>query len=115
MKSSIVAIGLLGCILLSGRADGWMSVQKYRELTATGRLDVQFYLMGVANGFAWMNAELHTKKKPQVFCAPDDLAMGVEDYVQLLDQELTRHSWSAETSIEPLLLRGLQRRFPCRK
>jgi hypothetical protein len=117
MQSRIVAKGRLGGILLSGRADGGMPVAKDREFIAMGGLDesrVHLDLMGVAHGFARMNAERHTTKKPQVVCAPDDLAMGVEDDVQRLDQELTRPSWSAETLIEPLWLRGLQRRFPGR-
>jgi hypothetical protein len=117
MKSSLIVIGLLGCILLSVPADGLL-LQQYRERKARGGVDaghMHIYLTGVANGFVWMNAELASKKRPQFFCPPEDRDIDLEDYVRQIDEVLTWHPWSADTSIEPLLLRVIQRRFPCRK
>jgi hypothetical protein len=80
---------------------------------------IENYIDGVGNGFLWANSALQADNKEPLFCTPD-LTLNEDNYLALLDRQIkdgmpTKASWKDEDPIEIILLRALQRTFPCKK
>jgi len=81
----------------------------------------KMYLTGVGQGFAWANAYLYDAKQLQLFCQPELLSLGVDNYKRIIDDELARRrkeymkmAGGKGAPIEFILLSGLKRTFPCK-
>jgi len=79
------------------------------------------YIFGVGNGLLWANTALQAENKEPLFCNPD-LALNEDNYLALLDRQIkdgmpspTKTAWRDDDAIEVILLRALQRTFPCKK
>jgi hypothetical protein len=80
---------------------------------------VENYIDGVGNGFLWANTALQADNKEPLFCNPD-LTLNEDNYLALLDRQIkdgmpTKAAWRDDDPIEIILLRALQRTFPCKK
>jgi hypothetical protein len=80
---------------------------------------IETYIDGVGNGFLFANTALQADNKEPLFCIPD-LTLNEENYLALLDRQIkdgmpTKAAWRDEDPIEIILLRALQRTFPCKK
>jgi hypothetical protein len=77
------------------------------------------YINGVGNGFLWANSALQAVNKEPLFCNPE-LTLNEDNYLALLDRQIrdgtpTKTKWHDDDPIEIILLRALQRTFPCKK
>ena len=80
---------------------------------------IENYIDGVGNGLLWANSALQAENKEPLFCSPD-LALNEDNYLALLDRQIkdgmpTKAAWRDDDPIEIILLRALQRTFPCKK
>jgi len=80
---------------------------------------IENYIDGVGNGFLWANSALQVDNKEPLFCTPD-LALNEDNYLALLDRQIkdgtpAKTAWRDDDPIEIILLRALQRTFPCKK
>jgi hypothetical protein len=75
---------------------------------------VKPYLTGVGEGLMWANAQLKAQKSTPFFCDSDEVTLTTADYLKVIDGE-TRESYvQPEYPIELLVLKGLQKKFPCK-
>jgi hypothetical protein len=77
------------------------------------------YINGIGNGYLWANSALAAESKEPLFCNPE-LTLNEDNYLALLDRQIkdgtpTKTKWRDDDPIEIILLRALQRTFPCRK
>src|ERR1700726_1900226 len=80
---------------------------------------LQNYIDGVGNGLLWANSVLKAENKEPLFCNPD-LALNEDNYLALLDRQIkdgtpAKTAWRDDDPIEIILLRAMQRTFPCRR
>jgi hypothetical protein len=80
---------------------------------------IETYIDGVGNGFLFASSALQAESKEPLFCIPD-LALNEDNYLALLDRQIkegmpTKAAWRDDDPIEIILLRALQRTFPCKK
>lgn len=105
-----------------------MTLSKYKEKrnsqNEVEKSVIKIYVGGVGEGFGWANSELQSRKDKPLFCQPQKLALTNENYIRILDDELEiweknitdeseRKKFFDKVTIEPLLLQGLKRTFPC--
>jgi hypothetical protein len=78
----------------------------------------KMYVLGSGEGIRVTNVLLQVKGK-RLFCAPKNLALGVENFVDILNRSITGAAMRTpqaeldETDISVLLLRGVLETFPC--
>lgn len=72
------------------------------------------YINGTINALGWANGDLVSKKRPPLFCPPQNLVIGNQTVYPLLDEFFTNHPGiSDDLPIGLLILRALQGAFPC--
>lgn len=117
------ALTILACtaLLSSFDAAASLAVADYQRVRAKGSGDeyllMRTYIDGLTEGFDWMNAALIDSGKKPLFCAPMNIALNAENYMQILDEALKREPArprKPESPVELLLLRELERRLPCK-
>lgn len=107
-----------------------MSVMQYMELEDaavnkdTGSPVVNMYLMAVLNSYGIANAMLSDRKQRQLYCQPDNLALGPMNLRQLINDRLkinralmSKKDWevySKTMNIAGESLFVLQETFPCK-
>ena len=97
-----------------------LPLKAYKAAQKADNLEtIESYIDGVGNGYFWANATLHADNKEALFCSPD-MALNQENYLALLDREIkngmpSKAAWRDEDAVEVILLRALQRTFPCKK
>lgn len=77
---------------------------------------LRIYLKGLQDGIEWSDSFLRTQGKPRVFCAPDNIALNVENYIQFIDEALLAPRDGALTGTYPIalvLIQFLQVKMPC--
>ena len=106
---------LLGFV--NSPASGEIMVKDFDQLK-----DVQWfkvYMRGVGTGYAHANSELRVNKQKQLYCQPGNLALTVDNYLRILDDEIQERrkegQYIEDIPVELLLLKGLQKTFPCNK
>ena len=83
------------------------------------------YLQGMGDGFFWVNGDLKAHGKQLLYCQPEKLTLGVDNYAQVLESYLptleknikssSQKGWKTVDDV-PLgfaLLQALQDAFPC--
>jgi hypothetical protein len=121
MRTILAAVCLLTLGGVELRAE--LTVKQYKDMMASGVGDrvslARIYLTGVGDGIVAANVMTDMKKKTSLFCQPQKLALGIDNYVRILDDAITRISTkmpqeeSDQTPIVLMLLRGLEETFPC--
>lgn len=74
------------------------------------------HIGGVAEGYEWANAFLQDEKKPPLFCAPQNFSLNADNYIKLVDDELTKNRRlysDLGLPIGAILLRALKEKLPC--
>lgn len=100
-----------------------MTVKQYEEFKNSPDSDTRdvigVYMRGVKEGISWTNAYLKAENYQVLFCPPETPPLSTEDYMDILDKVITRyrkiHNDVDNQYIEPILLRGLERFFPCKE
>ncbi len=117
MRILVGAILLLNVCLLKAE----MSVARYRENVASGELGrgmAQSYVLGLGEGIRVTNVTIGLRGK-RLFCPPTKLALGVENFVDILGRSIKDASVRMskakldEQDISVLLLQGIIDAFPC--
>jgi len=85
-------------------------VSEYLEKKETLAVYFESYISGLGVGFSWYNVDMIMNGKP-LYCPPAKLAVTTENYIRILDDEIKRNK---KIYIEPILLDGLIRTFPCK-
>jgi hypothetical protein len=84
--------------------------------------DFKGYIHGVGVGFFWANSELTVNKHAPLYCQPEKLALNGDNYVEMLDAAVKDYralvaegktQLPPDPYIELLLLKQLERVFPC--
>lgn len=76
------------------------------------------YIAGLGKGYYWANSQLKHKKQARLFCQPERLFLNADNYISILNKEIkyTDYDYTTDdTIIEVILLRGLEKTFPCSK
>lgn len=58
----------------------------------------QVYIQGLGEGFMWANANAKANGKPQMFCAPEQLVLTIENYIDIINQHIQLWEKSPERS-----------------
>lgn len=94
------------------------SVKTYNK---SKEIDImRWFIDGLGRGFFVANVYVRMETKARLFCVPENLALEIENYIRILDDEIKRREESQgfekvqEDPIDLLLLEGLKRTFPCR-
>lgn len=131
-KIILSSICLLVCLLAvtTPSFGAEMSVMKYMELDDaavnkdTGSPVVSVYLMAVLDSYGIANAMLSDRKQRQLYCQPDNLALGSMNLRQLINDRLKKNRalmakkdwevYSKTMNIAGESLFVLQETFPCK-
>lgn len=97
-------------------ASAEMTAAQYRQWAHSDNNSVYAaYITGTINALGWANGDLVSKKRPPLYCPPENLAIGNQNVYPLLDTFFTNHpSISDDFPIGLAILRSLQAAFPCR-
>ncbi|MBP1746876.1 MAG: hypothetical protein H6Q54_1491 [Deltaproteobacteria bacterium] len=131
-KKILLSACLLVCLLAASipSLGAEMSVMQYMELEDaaankdTGSPVVNMYLMAVLDSYGIANAMLSDRKQRQLYCQPDNLALGPMNLRQLINDRLknnralmSKKDWeiySKTMNIAGESLFVLQETFPCK-
>ncbi|MFM0738460.1 hypothetical protein PQQ51_14555 [Paraburkholderia xenovorans] len=104
---------LAACFTLNAHAE--MTAAQYKQWAHADNNSIYAaYITGAINELGWVNGDLVSKKRPQLFCPPKDLAIGNQNVYPLLDQFFTNHPGiSDDFPVGLAILRTLQAAFPC--
>lgn len=101
------------------------TVKTYREFKDSRNNEIKTgmtsYIAGMGHAYMVANAHLNSQNNPMLFCQPDKLSLDVDNFVNILDIEIgdeskfLTESQLQSTPIALLLLRGLEKTFPCSK
>ena len=118
MKSLLLSCCALMALVASSAYS--MPLKAYKVARKADSIEsIENYIDGVGNGYLWANSALQADNKEPLFCSPD-LTLNEDNYLALLDRQIkdgmpTKAAWRDEDPIEIILLRALQRTFPCKK
>lgn len=111
MYARKVAACLLVSLFSIGTAHSEVSIQEYKSMTDENLTKI--YISGLGKGIFWANLDANSLLKKKLYCPPGKLALAVDNYMQILNDEIARGIYPADTPIEFVLLKGLERVFPC--
>jgi hypothetical protein len=118
MKSRVV-LGSAALLLVAIPAFA-MPLKAYKVARKQDTIEtLENYIDGVGNALLWANSVLQADSKEPLFCNPD-LALNEDNYLAMLDRQIKdgmpgKVAWRDDDAIEVILLRALQRTFPCKK
>ena len=98
-----------------------MDIALYKKLRAesaqsAGNSTLRLYFRGLQDGLEYSNAYLREAGTTQLFCAPETIALNVENYLQFADEALAaaREGPLKESyPIAPILVQTLRSKMPC--
>ena len=120
IKKILLVLVLINAVFFSSTAWGEILVKDYKKLKQTDKAFIAAYINGVGNGIDWSNTIMKVKIGNQLYCPPEKLALSVENYIRILDDEIEKREKSVgfekvqEEPIEMDLLLGLLATFPCK-
>lgn len=124
---------ILFCMFMLTTPISAMTTKEYRKLyytkseaILTDKADkvkkriVETYLTGAINAYTNANVELKAKELPMLYCRTDKSPLNMEDLLMILNTEIDRmEKINSDTAqvfpIDFILLKGLQKTFPCDK
>lgn len=92
-----------------------LTVGDYKDMLKHKSEYVDFYVLGIGEGFSWANVVNQDKNLATLYCQPKELALNVENYKRVIEDELEKYPeiYKDNIEVEIALLRGLMRTFPC--
>lgn len=110
------ALGVAGALWLAAPpARAAMIVQDYQaalqESSQAPVLDA--YIQGLAEGFAWMNAEAPTGTSHPRFCLPGNQAPPASADIALLNSYIQAHAVAPSDFVGAALLLAFEDAYPC--
>jgi len=118
---TLLTLLFLALVAVQARA---LTVREYKATMASadksGITLTRIYVGGLGEGIVAANVQAERINKAPIFCQPQKLALGIDNFVNILDSIITTISTKAprekvnEMSIVLLLLEGLQETFPCK-
>lgn len=114
MKSLNKILSIILMLILSNSAIA-MDVQSYEKLKNSSIDILKVYINGVGYGYSWINSILESQERPPLYCPPRKIALNVENYLAVIDDEIKKASQPLppDTPIELILYFGLVESFPC--
>ena len=117
MRTIIVLLTL--CILFGFVDNGASAEYKVKDYDQYKDSEMfKSYISAIGRGYFWANVELAMRKQKLLYCQPTIVVTG-DNYLQILDdtiKEMRRKRPDLENVlVEPVLLLGLQKTFPCQK
>ena len=87
----------------------WYGTAKSESIVA-----VKLHVAGIADGLSWANSAVQLNGGSRLYCPPDNLSLNDDNYINMIDSEIARSpSFDGNTYLGLVLLRALQRAFPC--
>jgi len=122
-KLPAMRILLAVCFLSLGapQAIAQLTVKEYQARMSPDDLNrvtmTKWYVKGLAEGMTWANINLTLRNSPPLFCLPDKLALGVDNFLDIIDRRVKQLKESGkktdDTEVGIILLGGLEDTFPC--
>ena len=113
----VLAAVLFGTHLLADEDVSEVTLKKYLQLKGT--LEMKLYVKGLGGGME-LAAVIAGQNGTPIFCRPPKLALGVENYMSIIEEEVKakRDSGAAvdpNTPIGVILISGFVNTFPCKQ
>lgn len=113
-----VVFSVAAAVVMNSAAMDITTYEKQRNepSSSQSRGLLKIYLVGVGEGFKWANAALAKQKQSLLFCAPEQISLNADNYVQVIDEALAsdRDAYlRMDLPIESILLHGLQKKLSC--
>ncbi len=115
---SLLGVCLLAVVTAAG-AKGEMTVKEYlSKMSSTHKDQVEIaklYVRGLGDGISWANSAASAP----AYCQPEKLVLGLNNYLSIIDREISFLSdRMTKSQIEPMLIgsilvTGLRETFPC--
>ncbi len=112
MKALRLTIVLSAMVLTPAGPASSVSLNEYMRLRSVSPQNLEYYLRGLLDGFAYTNLTLERKKQPPLYCAPKNSTLDIDNFKNLLDRQI-RQFQAAQSSVEVMALYTLRKRFPC--
>lgn len=110
---------LLGALIAASTAHAQITYKSYKAAKATGGAQwnlMKAYFQGAGYAYGYSNVTLEAQKKPPFYCPPLDLALGPENFIDILEQQIGRMKpLKDDSEIDVILLFGLVHTFPCKR
>jgi len=105
---------LLGLLLISFNAFAGLPVQAYINDQNTD--GIEWYLAGLMNGFAFSNLRLQNTGGEPLYCPIKDKSISISETKKLINLKIQDYDENqrAELWIEPILLKELIFKYPCK-
>ena len=110
---------LLSLLLSSSCFAELNTVGRYESMSQTDKSATGLYIMGIGEGASWAQIYGISFKNKKLYCMPPNLAMNINNYVQLLETGIQKlkarkpNSYQNEM-IDTVLIDELISNFPCR-
>lgn len=92
---------------------------EFEELRKSDKTSAAAVMAGLGQGFLTANGMLQAKNMAPLYCQPQNLVLGVENYMQIYDSMLKKHGTKIENlksaTVAQVLIFGLIETFPCEK
>lgn len=100
------------CILFASlNAD--VTLKTYLEKDFFNDYKFRHYLYGVGIAYTWSNHFTKKNTGYETFCVPSKLALGKENYMDILNNYILANNFDGKHSVEMLLHYALKETFPC--
>lgn len=109
---SCLAILLLTVFVGTAQA-AEITVQTYKAVKAKGGADWQLltaYIAGAGSVLSWASAD----QTPPLFCPPPNLALDAENFIAMIDSEISRRKLKDTDFIDAYFLDAVKFTFPCK-
>ena len=109
-------LGALCAALTMGGAASLHAEGTTRELIASvkrGDTATIAALAGISIGLGWANTELESRRMPQLYCQPPDLALTYQQNIAILEAFVHKDPRSLDLPAGFILLEALKFAFPC--
>jgi hypothetical protein len=118
MRKSVlfVAVFLMTGMVSAASLRAMVHVHDYEQVKHNQRFKT--YIDGVGTGCSVANVALVKRKQPELYCPPANRELKAEHYLQILEEEFQRNQETytkVDAPVEIILLKGLQKTFPCGK
>jgi hypothetical protein len=120
LKSTLLRISVLNLLLFlqAFPVSAEIPLDKYGDIKES--VAFKTYISGVAEGIRWSNVAVQSFKHDTPFlCPPAKLALTQDNYIQILDDYITKHDvkslFGEDGPLEFILLMALLEVFPCQQ
>ncbi|WP_139223648.1 hypothetical protein [Methylocapsa palsarum] len=109
-----VGILLLTSMISISHASADMTVSEFiKLLNGKNRIQALLYINGIGTGYIFANSKQKSESRPMLFCQPNNLALGPEQYINFVQTAVQRAPTLRNESLGMVLLFELADAFPC--